>query len=49
VYGDYSAVFGSVLATTTTIGQKVRFMAKMVNVPNGQAGVESHFDAIIAA
>lgn len=49
VYGDYSAVFGTILATTTTIGQKVRFMAKIVNVPNGQAGVESHFDAIIAA
>jgi hypothetical protein len=49
VYSDYSAVFGAVLTDPAIIGQKIRFQAKLVNVPNGQAGVESHFDAIIAA
>ncbi len=49
IYSDYAAVFGPVLTAPSIVGQKIRFQAKMVNVPNGQAGVESHFDAIIAA
>lgn len=49
LYGDYSAVFGPVLGSTVSIGKKIRFQAKLVNVPNGQAGVEYHYDAIVTA
>lgn len=48
IYSDYSAVFGAVL-TGNVVGLKIRFVAKMVNVPNGQSSAEQIFDAIIAA
>lgn len=49
IYADYAAVFGPVLGSPDIVGNKVRFVAKFVNLPNGQAGAETIFDAVIAA